>query len=105
MAAFFKAEVTFRNALLINKHQTAPLSSTTLARKSRTDCILTEEGTLADTLHYQLNSNGVAFGSNQEYAAMQQFGGTTSPLACSPITRHSSKAIFGHSAVSAARYY
>ena len=61
-----------------------PLSSTTLARKHRTDRILTEEGTLADTLHYQLNGNGLAFGSNQEYAAMQHFGGTTSPFSMFP---------------------
>jgi phage virion morphogenesis protein len=61
-----------------------PLSGTTLARKHRTDRILTEEGTLADTLHYQLNGNGLAFGSNQEYAAMQHFGGTTSPFSMFP---------------------
>ncbi|UCX05432.1 phage virion morphogenesis protein [Shewanella glacialimarina] len=57
-----------------------PLSSTTIERKTRTDRVLTEEGTLADTLHYQLNQAGLDFGSNQEYAAIHQFGGTTSPF-------------------------
>ncbi|GLX86366.1 phage morphogenesis protein [Thalassotalea loyana] len=55
-----------------------PLSETTLARKNRTDRILTESGTLADTLNYQLNATGLVLGSNMEYAAMHQFGGVTS---------------------------
>ena len=61
-----------------------PLSSTTLERKTRTDRVLTEEGTLADTLHYQLASDGLSFGSTLEYAAMHQFGGTTSPFSMFP---------------------
>lgn len=66
----------------------AELSSTTVERKikrgKRTDRILTEEGTLADTLHYQLTQDSLSLGSNEEYAAMQQFGGITSPSSIMP---------------------
>jgi phage virion morphogenesis protein len=62
----------------------AELSSTTLERKQRTDRILTESGTLADSLHYQLGRNQLALGSNEEYAAMHQFGGITSPQSMMP---------------------
>lgn len=51
-----------------------PLSPTTLKNKKRTDKILTESGTLADTLNYQLGNNQLMFGSNMEYAATHQFG-------------------------------
>ncbi|MCZ4339644.1 phage virion morphogenesis protein [Shewanella colwelliana] len=65
-----------------------PLSPTTLARKRRGDRILTEEGNLANNLHYQLTSSlsgaSLEFGSNEEYAAMHQFGGTTSPRSMMP---------------------
>lgn len=65
-----------------------PLSPTTLARKRRDDRILTEEGNLANNLHYQItngsSSASLEFGSNEEYAAMHQFGGTTSPRSMMP---------------------
>ena len=61
-----------------------PLSETTLSRKNRTDRILTESGTLADTLNYQISNNELSLGSNMEYAAMHQFGGTTSPFSAFP---------------------
>ncbi len=51
-----------------------PLAPRTLKRKKRTDKILTEEGTLADTLAYQIGDNEISFGSNLEYAATHQFG-------------------------------
>ncbi|NKF51370.1 phage virion morphogenesis protein [Shewanella sp. WXL01] len=54
------------------------LSSVTLERKKRGDRILTESGTLADTIHYQLFGDLLQVGSNQEYAAIHQFGGVTS---------------------------
>lgn len=64
------------------------LSSSTVERKvkrgKRTDRILTEEGTLADTLHYQLTQDSLSLGSNEEYAAMQQFGGITSASSMMP---------------------
>lgn len=60
------------------------LSETTLSRKNRTDRILTESGTLADTLNYQISNNELSLGSNMEYAAMHQFGGTTSPFSAFP---------------------
>ncbi|WP_065204260.1 phage virion morphogenesis protein [Shewanella woodyi] len=60
----------------------AELSSTTMERKvkqgERTDRILTESGTLASSLHYMLGLNQLELGSNEEYAAMHQFGGITS---------------------------
>ncbi|PKG74230.1 phage virion morphogenesis protein [Shewanella sp. GutCb] len=66
----------------------AELSSTTVERKikkgQRTDRILTESGTLADSLHYQIGRNQLELGSNQEYAAMQQFGGLTSAKSMMP---------------------
>ncbi|PKG73170.1 phage virion morphogenesis protein [Shewanella sp. GutCb] len=66
----------------------AELSSTTVERKitegERTDRILTESGTLASSIHYQLGHNQLELGSNEEYAAMQQFGGVTSPFSMMP---------------------
>ena len=53
------------------------LSETTLERKERTDRILTESGTLAATINYQIANNELAVGSPMEYAAMHQFGGVT----------------------------
>ena len=50
------------------------LSKKTLAKKKRPDRILTESGTLADTLTYQLNHNQLMFGTNLEYGATHQFG-------------------------------
>ncbi len=50
------------------------LAPETLTRKTRTDKILTESGTLADTLNYQLGNNQLMLGSNLEYAATHQFG-------------------------------
>ncbi|MCE9679608.1 phage virion morphogenesis protein [Shewanella sp. AS1] len=58
-----------------------PLSSTTLdmkaAKGARLDRILSDVGTLADTLHYQISSDTLSLGSNEVYAAMHQFGGIT----------------------------
>jgi phage virion morphogenesis protein len=51
-----------------------PVSPKTLAKKRRSDRVLTESGTLADTLSYQLKGNTLLFGSNLEYAATHQFG-------------------------------
>lgn len=50
------------------------LSKKTLAKKKRPDRILTESGTLADTLTYQTNHNQLMFGTNLEYGATHQFG-------------------------------
>jgi len=51
-----------------------PLSPNTLRHKKRPDRVLTETGTLADTLNYQLGANQLMLGSNMEYAATHQFG-------------------------------
>jgi len=51
-----------------------PLSPRTLKKKKRQDRVLTETGTLADTLNYQLGANQLTFGSNLEYASTHQFG-------------------------------
>ena len=51
-----------------------PLAPETLAKKTRTDKILPESGTLADTLNYQLGNNQLMLGSNLDYAATHQFG-------------------------------
>lgn len=50
------------------------LAPGTIAKKKRVDRILTESGTLADTLNYQLGNDQLMFGSNLEYAATHQFG-------------------------------
>jgi len=50
------------------------LSAKTIKNKKRKDKILTESGTLADTLHYLLSGHHLEFGSNMEYAATHQFG-------------------------------
>lgn len=42
--------------------------------KKRKDRILTESGTLADTLNWQIAANRLLFGSNLEYTATHQFG-------------------------------
>lgn len=74
------------------------LSELTLSRKNRTDRILTESGTLADTLNYQLNGNSLLFGSNEEYAAMHQFGGKTSPQSMIPNKEIPARPFLGFSA-------
>jgi len=51
-----------------------PLSPKTLAKKKRQDRVLTETGTLADTLNYKIGANQLMLGSNLEYAATHQFG-------------------------------
>lgn len=50
------------------------LAPGTIKKKKRVDRILTESGTLADTLNYQLGNDQLLFGSNMEYAATHQFG-------------------------------
>jgi len=50
------------------------LAPGTIANKKRVDRILTETGTLADTLNYQLGNDQLMFGSNMEYAASHQLG-------------------------------
>lgn len=61
-----------------------PLSEVTLERKQRKDRILTEHGTLSGTINKQIIDNTLYVGSNQKYAAMHQFGGTTSPFSMFP---------------------
>lgn len=61
------------------------LSNTTKALKPKhSDVILRLNDILRDTLSYQVNSEGLEFGSNQVYAAMHQFGGKTSPKSMIP---------------------
>lgn len=50
-------------------------SDVTIDRKGR-DMPLVDEGTLMDSIHYQLSGNMLEIGTALEYAAMQQFGGT-----------------------------
>ncbi|MCT6700914.1 phage virion morphogenesis protein [Rheinheimera sp. 4Y26] len=52
----------------------APLAPETLARKKGEDRILQDQGTLRDTLSYDVSANELFFGSNLEYAATHQFG-------------------------------
>ncbi len=52
----------------------APLAPETLARKKGEDRILQDQGTLRDTLSYEVSANELLFGSNLEYAATHQFG-------------------------------
>lgn len=73
----------------------AALSSTTLARKARVDRILTESGTLADNLHYQMGHDQFELGSNEEYAAMQHFGGITSAHSMMPGSEIPAREIVG----------
>ncbi len=62
-----------------------PLSPKTLAKKKRQDRVLTETGTLADTLNYQLGANQLQFGSNMEYAATHQFGREADGIVARPF--------------------
>lgn len=50
-----------------------PLNPRTIAKKGNAD-ILRDEGTLADTLAYQISGNQLTFGTNMEYGATHQFG-------------------------------
>jgi phage virion morphogenesis protein len=50
-----------------------PLAPKTIKRKGHAD-ILQDQGTLRDTLTYQLGTNELDFGTNLEYAATHQFG-------------------------------
>lgn len=62
------------------------LSPTTLSRKKSGLKILGgESGSLKDNLNYQLQGNSaLEVGSNEEYAAMHQFGGVTSSRSMFP---------------------
>ncbi|MDO6488238.1 phage virion morphogenesis protein [Colwellia sp. 6_MG-2023] len=62
-----------------------PLSPKTLAKKKRQDRVLTETGTLVDTLHYQLGVNQLTLGSNMEYAATHQFGRESDGIPARPF--------------------
>lgn len=48
--------------------------STLLNKEKNFDKILTESGRLRESLHYQVNKNTLAFGTNVVYAAVHQFG-------------------------------
>ena len=53
----------------------APLSPVTLARKPKNkDKVLQMEGYLRDSFHYQIEPDGVLFGTNDIRAATHQFG-------------------------------
>lgn len=61
-----------------------PLSPTTLSRKTKNqDKVLIENGYLYN-LVYQAAHDGLELGSPMGYAAMHQFGGTTSPKSMFP---------------------
>lgn len=50
-------------------------SPVTLSRKESSS-VLTDSGTLGDTINYQLFGDELHVGSNMDYAAMMQFGGS-----------------------------
>jgi phage virion morphogenesis protein len=60
---------------------------------------ITLEGNLANNLHYQLTSSlysaSLEFGSNEVYAAIHQFGGTTSPFSMMPNQEIPARAFLG----------
>ncbi|AYV12984.1 phage virion morphogenesis protein [Shewanella algae] len=63
----------------------APLSTATLALKPRhKNSPLRLNDILLQQLLYQADDNSLELGSNMVYAAMQQFGGTTSPKSMIP---------------------
>lgn len=51
-------------------------SEATLARKKSARPLIGETGSLENQISYDAKPQGVLIGSNMEYAAMQQFGGT-----------------------------
>ncbi|MEI8209694.1 MAG: phage virion morphogenesis protein [Methylococcales bacterium] len=53
-------------------------ASVTIARKGENKPLIGETHTLKDTINYQIYGDTLAIGSSEEYAAMQQFGGTKS---------------------------
>ena len=59
----------------------APKSATTLARHPRggRKPLIGESRALSTTIAYQVGNKSVAWGSNQVYAAVQQFGATITP--------------------------
>jgi len=60
-----------------------PLSATTVALKGD-DKILYQDGYLFDLLNYDVDPLALYFGTPQEYGAMMQFGGVTSPKSWMP---------------------
>jgi len=52
-------------------------SQLTIERKGFDKPLTGETGQLKNTIHWALNGNALAIGSPMEYAAVQQFGGTT----------------------------
>lgn len=76
-----------RNAQSIEPDGTpwAPLSTATQALKPHhKNSPLRLNDILLQQLLYQADDNGLELGSNMVYAAMQQFGGTTSPKSMIP---------------------
>jgi phage virion morphogenesis protein len=76
-----------RNAKAIAPDGTpwAPLSTTTQTLKPRHQTApLRLNDILLNQLIYQADDSGLEFGSNMIYAAMQHFGGTTSPKSMIP---------------------
>ncbi|EAU53535.1 phage virion morphogenesis protein [Mariprofundus ferrooxydans] len=63
----------------------AELTDATKARKKKNaDKILIGEGDLMGFMRYNADHNGLAFGSDRIYAAMQQFGGETAANSAIP---------------------
>lgn len=70
-------------------------SALTQFLKGRNDPLVGESGALKLELHYSANSNSLEFGSTMEYAAMQHFGGKTSPRSKYPNTTIPSRKFVG----------
>jgi phage virion morphogenesis protein len=90
-----------RNAKAIAPDGTpwAPLSTTTQTLKPRHQTApLRLNDILLNQLIYQADDNGLEFGSNMIYAAMQHFGGTTSPKSMIPNKTLPARAFIGVSA-------
>lgn len=61
-------------------------SALTQFLKGHNDPLIGESGALKLQLHYNASRNSLEFGSTMEYAAMQHFGGKTSPRSKYPNT-------------------
>ena len=87
----------FRDSRDPETHQRwASLSDVTLAlRKGSSSQILVNSSDLKQSIHYLITGKKVTIGSPKVYAAMQHFGGTTSPRSMIPGKKIPARPILG----------
>lgn len=55
------------------------------SKPKQKDKVLTLNGALRSTLHWQIDGDTLLFGTNMIYGAIYQYGGTIKPVAAKPL--------------------